>query len=284
MEIIDSFHSSVPQILYKYRSWSDVYHKRLLTNCELYFPSPLKFNDPFDSCVALTPYGSKSDILLLGIELLRTQNPGMPYKEALKRAKIVNKEQNYRNEEMIKEQHRQMLESNYGVCSLTSDFDNLVMWSHYSNSHEGFCIGLDVDLLVHDIYRQIPDYSPDKLFLLCDEVIYYTDYPELWYKLAPKNNDTRTIDEIYREALQPLFAKSKQWEYEKEWRLITFQRNDLTLTFFTPAIKSIYLGCKMIAKHRAEILTIIEHRYPGLQVYQMKMKAKEFGLDYEQIL
>jgi hypothetical protein len=50
-------------ILYKYRSWSDEFQKKLLTEGVIYFPSPLDFNDLFDSCVPLTGTGTKSDIL-----------------------------------------------------------------------------------------------------------------------------------------------------------------------------------------------------------------------------
>ena len=37
-----------PPILYKYRRWDDLYHKRILENNELYLSSPKHFNDPFD--------------------------------------------------------------------------------------------------------------------------------------------------------------------------------------------------------------------------------------------
>ena len=38
-----------PRILYKYASWDKEFHKKLLTHKEIFFPSALKFNDPFDS-------------------------------------------------------------------------------------------------------------------------------------------------------------------------------------------------------------------------------------------
>lgn len=43
-----------PEVLYKYRFWEEPsaptqFNKRILTESELYFPSPNQFNDPFDA-------------------------------------------------------------------------------------------------------------------------------------------------------------------------------------------------------------------------------------------
>src|ERR1700754_1158337 len=37
-----------PPIVYKYRTWTDINHQRMLRNNELYLSSPADFNDPFD--------------------------------------------------------------------------------------------------------------------------------------------------------------------------------------------------------------------------------------------
>src|ERR1043166_3031890 len=47
-EVDTNFDLHFPAILYKYRDWSNDFHKRLITHNELFLPSPLKFNDPFD--------------------------------------------------------------------------------------------------------------------------------------------------------------------------------------------------------------------------------------------
>ena len=38
----------IPKTIYKYRNWGNKYHRRLITNMELYFPAPQELNDPFD--------------------------------------------------------------------------------------------------------------------------------------------------------------------------------------------------------------------------------------------
>ncbi len=41
----------LPEHLYKFRVFDDPNHKRILTDNELFFPSPKRFNDPFDSTI-----------------------------------------------------------------------------------------------------------------------------------------------------------------------------------------------------------------------------------------
>ena len=37
-----------PEILYKYRSWDDSFHKKVITHRELFFSPPTWFEDPKD--------------------------------------------------------------------------------------------------------------------------------------------------------------------------------------------------------------------------------------------
>ena len=38
----------IPETVYKYRDWNNVYHRKILFQQELYIPSASEFNDPFD--------------------------------------------------------------------------------------------------------------------------------------------------------------------------------------------------------------------------------------------
>jgi len=44
----------VPDITYKYRSWNDPYHKKILTENEIYFASPNKLNDQKDFKISVS--------------------------------------------------------------------------------------------------------------------------------------------------------------------------------------------------------------------------------------
>ena len=43
------------------------------------------------------------------------------------------------------------LDKTFGVLSLTPHFANYLMWSHYSKSHEGFCVEFDTRKLVESV-------------------------------------------------------------------------------------------------------------------------------------
>lgn len=58
------------------------------------------------------------------------------------------------------EKNRQDIDKSFGIMSLTIHPLNYLMWSHYANSHKGFCIGFDTDLLEETINGTL---SPVKL-------------------------------------------------------------------------------------------------------------------------
>lgn len=77
-----------------------------------------------------------------------------------------------------------------GVVSFTEAIDNLLMWSHYANSHRGMAVGFDPK---HEFFESL------------DRVRYTTQRPDL-------HNEFPNIN------APELFFKSDQWSYEKEWR------------------------------------------------------------------
>lgn len=45
---VENIKKNFPEILYKYRDWSDPFHKTILTNQELFFAAPDRFLDKND--------------------------------------------------------------------------------------------------------------------------------------------------------------------------------------------------------------------------------------------
>ena len=43
----------IPPILYKYRDWTNKFHRNLITHQEIYLPKPSEFNDPFDGNIPI---------------------------------------------------------------------------------------------------------------------------------------------------------------------------------------------------------------------------------------
>jgi hypothetical protein len=47
-EIEDDIRANAPQVVFKYRTWKDAYHRNLLIRRELWFAHPFDLNDPID--------------------------------------------------------------------------------------------------------------------------------------------------------------------------------------------------------------------------------------------
>lgn len=90
---------------------------------------------------------------------------------------------------------------NLGVLCLTEKPDNLLMWAHYADHHRGVVIEFDEK---HDFFNR--RVGPQDEFRHFRKVLYSESRPTIFL------NDSTAVDFFY--------FKSKEWEYEQEWRLI----------------------------------------------------------------
>lgn len=123
--------TDAPSILYKYRSWADANQKRILTQLELYLPSPMRFNDPFDSIVPFTPTGTSKDIRTRISEDISAAHKNMPRKQRKSLAEEWFKKGIFKNKNLQLDMHLQRLKSQYGVFSLSEEYNNLLLWSRF---------------------------------------------------------------------------------------------------------------------------------------------------------
>lgn len=94
--------------------------------------------------------------------------------------------------EIAKEELSKSHLNGIGIISFTESIDNILMWSHYANSHKGMAIGFNPK---HDFFKGL------------QRVRYTTQRPDL-------RKEFPNIVGV------ELFFKSEQWIYEKEWRLV----------------------------------------------------------------
>ncbi|WP_051931186.1 DUF2971 domain-containing protein [Gillisia sp. Hel_I_29] len=143
-----------------------------------------------------------------------------------------------------------------GIYSLSKTPLDELLWAHYSNSHKGFCIQYDLDKLL----------QTDGI-LISDSVRYSDDPPEIPYTdILPKNSDSHMK--------KSGFFKSKRWEYEEEYRIITdkFGLN----TYSQDAIKGIYFGLKMSTNHINQILEIFKGK--KIDFYKIALEQNSYKL------
>lgn len=122
------------------------------------------------------------------------------------------------------------------------------MWSYYAASHTGVVLKL------------VPPH--DNSFLTVAQRVNYVAEPTRFTA-----EDFMDIPRIVRKSLDYLtLTKSMDWSHEKEWRVVSGLR-DRTKEFedipFDPQeLSAVYLGCRMSASDRAEIVDLVRSTYP----------------------
>lgn len=162
----------------------------------------------------------------------------------------------------------------FGILSLTTKEDNLLMWSHYANSHKGFVIEFDLN---NDFFNTQID---SKFFCSkLDKVEYSEKRPS--GKLADFENFTSIC-----------LTKSKEWEYEDEYRMFMplekaySSSNDLFLFKFPrKMIKAVYLGCNMSIENKNIFLNLIkfEKYLNHIEIFQSRISEKDYKLVFNKI-
>lgn len=137
------------------------------------------------------------------------------------------------------------------VGCLSSEYDNMLLWSHYADNHSGFCIEYDFSEATED--------------LIPFPVIYSLERPVFPWK-AVIQRTPNTFKEAMRIFLSTMITKDNKWAYEKEWRILT-HASDLNIIHM-PRISAVYLGCKCSPEDEKKIREIIKDQ---ASVRKMKM-------------
>ena len=149
---------------------------------------PSAFNDPFE----LKPHYETLDDLVLPVPADATQDS---------RAQIAEMQRRINDQVLPPSAIDGVLEGatrTIVVLSLSEIPDSLLMWAHYTAAHTGFVLGFS---------------SPERILATDSQhrhvakVVYAADRPS-----------RITFEEITNDEL--LLTKSKEWEYEQEWRIL----------------------------------------------------------------
>ena len=260
--------------LYKYRVWENAYHKRLLTHNEIYFSSIVSFNDPFEGIIPIRyDLLSEEDILKISTRLTKRKYPWIKHKKAknLAKRKMLKSPRYWENYgEMTGVQYNYRIE-NFGIFSLTEDPHNIVMWSHYADSHKGICVGFDMqefDKCCNTIFTQ------SGLIIDLHKIEYKDKFPVF-------ERDKMSVED---HGVKPLITKSEYWNYEKEWRLISINnKSKFPLRIRDGIICEIILGCRISDKHKEEIIEVLRRKKSKITLFQASRKDSAFYLEFNRI-
>ncbi len=167
--------------------------------------------------------------------------------------------------------------NNHRVFCVSEVYDDILMWSHYSQSHEGVVIK----------FKCLPEYET----FLCAAipVKYKADVPVVanmqeWIKHLTGQIELPFNDLFLRFST----TKSRHWSYEKEWRCIDKKIHESTELFdFSPIspqeIAAIYLGCKTCQKDQEEILAFLTVELSHVEVFKAVKDPYKFSLNFIKI-
>ena len=254
--------------LYKFRVLNKTSHKDILISNLLSFPSPDNFNDPFDSAIPIRyDQGSKQEIISYWEEHLKISRPDLNRRQRKEGAIIAYREIKKGGRRTVEIQET-IISSMVGVFSLSGNCKSILLWSHYSDSHKGFCVGFNVGRLKGFCQKRLIELD-ERISL--EQVEYSEKYPFIdAYQLS--------ADERLK---YQLLTKSPEWQYEKEYRLIWFKGANKKLRIDDGIIKRVILGCKMTETDKDEIISILKTRKHRVHLYQATKKQDAFGLDFK---
>jgi hypothetical protein len=161
-----------------------------------------------------------------------------------------------------------------GVLCFTSKNDNHLMWSHYADSHKGFCLG----------YKRN---SEENVWRATRPVNYVDDITDLFNGIVGniskwKVRDHRPPEEVIKNAEKVIYTKNSQWAYENEWRLIDGNTGS-GLTRIPVDISRIIFGFRMPTTDKQAVYNLTKS-VDGIKYFQCTGAiGNNFAMDIEEL-
>ena len=228
------------------------------------FTQPQVLNDPFEALPSLANSDNILHASLIGFE-------GRPYARQYYEYYVSLNAQN----SII---DRTLLPFDFAFLSLSEVCENIIMWSHYCDSHKGFVIGFDGS---SDFFKDRPGVVASGL-----NRVEYSAYRYVMPKRPPQGD----AEYWKKQAIAHLFTKYKDWAYEQEVRfVITSDIADESrvlengehcylMHFPNDIVQEVILGAFMSEENRRKIATIVQDQYPNAQLKAALLASESFAL------
>lgn len=183
----------------------------ILKDNTLKFTNPEDFNDPFDCHeklinIVIDTNKEKEYILNRANELNFTRS------ERRKHLRNTGNPKNYTK--VLKKEKKKFKVSCFSEVS-----DEILMWSHYADKHNGICIGFNFEPLYDD----------------------YVFYPVSYVNELQKIDGMANVPYVF---YYMVTVKAKCWTYEKEIRAVSKSEKSI-LSYPKEAVKEVIFGCNV---------------------------------------
>jgi hypothetical protein len=230
-----------------------------LNNNHIWFTSPLNFNDPFDFFI---PYSLNftDDEFKKIVPLL----PG--YSKEQYEQMLVYYKENPKELEKWSEVGHKRFALKIRIACFCKDKENIIMWSHYADSHKGLCLKFDSSFDKQFFHKEDWNYKKFPI----KEVNYPKELKKINYF---KDNEDFFINCAY--------TKYHKWIYEEEYRILSVVD---TIQFNKQCLVEINFGCESDKQDRKDIIKLIQEcNYPNVK-FMLATKCKDkYALEFEEM-
>jgi hypothetical protein len=241
-------------IVYKYLPPSRI---DVLEHSRIRFTQPAALNDPFETFPCFLKYGpwildtmNQSAIKKFGIQAANetfSQRQDLVVQTLLNLPKTLSKY--------------------FVILSMSKIRDNLLMWSHYSDSHKGFVVGFD---------SSSPFFAPGRG--KAKDGLKSVRYSKRRYVIPETGFHSLNDPNLRKSNAQVFFTKNPCWKYEREMRILAHPDSaDVVLpssteydfrlfNFPVECIKEVIFGFKMIESDQRSVFDLVRSKYPNAKV------------------
>lgn len=258
---------NIPNKVYKYRTFSE-YSLTNFRNDTIWITNPANFNDPFDSILI------DSDISLKELDdkwgdsieqMIMDDESKDVYRDIYDEYKSISSQEKIEKfSKIIKWITTERTQHTFKVACLSETNTSVLMWSHYSNDHKGFCI----------------EYAGQEIYN--NELIKKHFFPVKYVDENEKQIPISTLALDYP-GLYSVLCKTNIWSYEKEWRIcFGIEYNLETSNIQLPKSTGVYIGAKMPDEHRKIIIDIGKTK--NIPIYQEVLGFSSRSVSFERIM
>lgn len=248
----------LPEAVFKYRSWNDQRHKRILTHNEIHFDSPFNSaNSVRDELICKWDWESVSYFEMYmkyydratDFGIFGDKNRHEFARSNIHRAAIWSIKTIYEFE--INQKHN--LNARVSIFCVSANRENYQLWEDFADYQRGFCIGFNSRKLFSDFDR----------FGFGKKVNYF------------KSNDVPLIPPFYYNMAKEMDSYGKRitslpWKFhkEEEYRLAKIDLEEKTFSIPSEAYNEVILGSDMNGNSKEEIICLVKSRFPNCKLYQ----------------
>lgn len=247
-----------PRLLYRYQAFGSEYSmlalQKIFEASELFWITPKDMNDPFDSWPALRlPKPNDFHAYVRRISMSYLGGLSRNDRRAVKADLLAKLRAGGSNN--LTSAFRDFINNTSMLC-MTPSNNSLLMWSHYANSHKGYCLEFEN---IWDDLNYIPFF-----------VTYHEQRP--MHDLL--NGDMR------QDFIKVFNSKSIVWQYENEVRFFCQYFSRGYNPFPRRSLKAVYMGCNISNQNRDFLVSLVNKYRKDVNLFQAKINNDIYDLDF----